>query len=320
MANKALEWIFVTDALRAARADFRRDEAVRGAALQQARLLGEIAGRIAEPAEPLPPGNRTPVVVRLLRDGVALALTAGKPAGQPVAEGAAGAGAPVIEAPDLSLTWNDTPDGVLRDAAEDPDELSAVKATLLPGASSPAAVSDEAVARTRAFLDRLLWNADAPRRRVESLLIQRWLRIIGALVVLAALVVGLGLAVRGKNVLEGKPFSVSSNWPGCATDPSCEGVLLFHTNNENEPWVIFDLQKPATIHEIDVTNRQDSYQERALPLIAEVSTDRLHWKEVGRRAEAFSSWTVKFPATSVRYIRLKVPRVTTLHLKSVEAR
>jgi hypothetical protein len=319
MANKALEWIFVTDALRAARADFRRDEAVRGAALQQARLLGEIAGRIAEPAEPLPPGNRTPIVVRLLRDGVALALTAGKPGGQAIAEGAAGAGPPVIEAPDLALTWNDTPDGVLRDAAEDPDQLSAVKATLLPGAS-PAAVSDEAVARTRAFLDRLLWNADAPRRRVEALLIQRWLRIIGALVVLAALVVGLRFAVRGKNVLEGKPFSVSSNWPGCVADPTCDGVLLFHTNNENEPWVIFDLQKPTTIHQIDVTNRQDSYQERALPLVAEVSIDRLHWKEVGRRAETFSTWTVAFPATSVRYIRLKVPRVTTLHLKAVEAR
>jgi len=315
MANKALEWIFVTDALRAARDEFRRDEAVRGRALQQARLLGEIAGRIAEPAEPLPPGDRAPIVMRLLREAVALALTAGKPA----AEAAAGAAPPAVEAADLGLTWNATPDGVLRDAAENPDELSAVKAALLPTAGA-APVSDEAVARARAFLDRLLWNADAPRRRVEGLLIQRWLRIIGALVVLAVLVVGIRFAVRGKNVLEGKPFSVSSNWPGCATDPTCDGVLLFHTNNENEPWVIFDLQKPTTIHEIDVTNRPDSYQERALPLVAEVSTDRLHWKEVGRRTEAFTTWTDSFPATTARYIRLKVARVSTLHLKSVEAR
>jgi hypothetical protein len=307
MANKAVEWIFVTDALREARARFRRDEAARGAALQQARLLAEIAGRIAEPAEPLPPGNRVPVIMRVLRDGVALALTAGKPGAEPAAAAAASTTPPVIEAPELALTWNATPDGVLRDAAENPDELSAVKAALLPGAS-PTLVTDEAVARTRAFLERLLWNADAPRRRVE------------VLVVLALLAVGIRVALHGKNLLEGKPFTVSSNWAGCAADPSCDGVLLFHTNNENEPWVIFDLQKPTTIHEIDVTNRQDSYQERALPLVAEVSSDRQHWKEVGRRTEPFTSWTDSFPPTSARYIRLKVPRVSTLHLKAVEAR
>jgi hypothetical protein len=121
MANKAVEWIFVTDALREARARFRRDEAARGAALQQARLLAEIAGRIAEPAEPLPPGNRVPIIMRLLRDGVALALTAGKPGAEPTADAAASATPPVLEAPDLALTWNATPDGVLRDAAENPD-------------------------------------------------------------------------------------------------------------------------------------------------------------------------------------------------------
>lgn len=319
MPNKALEWIFVTDALRTARAAFLHDEAVRGAALQQARLLGEIAGRIVEPAEPLPPGDRGPIVVRLLRDAVALALTAGKPAADPIPGATDATKTTPVEAPELAMTWNATPDGVLRDAADDPDDVGAVKATLLAGPGSPAA-SEAAVARTRAFLERLLWNADAPRRRVEALLIQRWLRVVGAAVVLAVLIVGLGLALRGKNVIEGKPFSASSNWPGCANDPACDGVLLFHTNNENEPWVIFDLQKPTTIHEIDVTNRQDSYQERALPLIADVSTDRQHWKEVGRRTDAFTTWTDKFPATSVRYIRLKVGRVSTLHLKAVEAR
>ena len=315
MANKALEWIFVTDALRAARATFRRDEAVRGPALQQARLLGEIAGRIAEPAEPLPPGDRTPVVLRVLRDGVALALIAGKAAGEQAVDAAAKL---TVEPPDLATTWNATPDGVLRDAAEDPDDVAAVKATLL--SSTAAAPTEEAITRARAFLDRLLWNADAPRRRVEALLIQRWLRVAGTLILLALLAVGLRFAVRGKNVLEGKPFAVSSSWSGCASDSTCDGVLLFHTNNENEPWVIFDLLKPTTVHEIDVTNRQDSYQERALPLVAEVSTDRQHWKEVGRRTEGFSTWPLTFPATSARYIRLKVARVSTFHLKSVEAR
>ena len=330
MVKKALDWIFVMDALRAARRQFREDEAVRGAALQQARLLGEIAGRIAEPVEPLPPGDRVPVILRLVRDGVALALTTAKPAaapspsdgtGQPSASDAPSevAAVPAEAPPELGKTWDATPEAVLREAAGNPADLAAVKATLLAQAT-PAAPDDPAVVRAREFLGRLLWNADAPRRRVEALLIQRWLRVVGALAVLFLLGLGVRTVTHGKNLLEGKPFSVSSSWSGCSSDPSCEGVLLFHTNNENEPWVIFDLQTPKTIHQLDVTNRLDSYQERAIPLVAELSTDRLHWKEVGRRTEGFTTWTATFPPTTARYIKLKVARVSTLHLKAVEAR
>jgi len=326
MVKKALDWIFVTDALRAARRQFREDEAARGAALQQARLLGEIAGRIAEPAEPLPPGDRVPVILGVLRDGVALALTTTKPA-EGAAPGVAAekpgasevAASPAPPPPELGKIWDATPEAVLQAAAEDAADLRTVKETLF-AQSTPAAPDAPAVTRTRAFLDRLLWNADAPRRRVEALLIQRWLRVLGALVVLALLGLGIRVATHGKNVLEGKPFSVSSSWSGCSTDPSCDGVLLFHTNNENEPWVIFDLQAPKTLHEIDVTNRIDSYQERAIPLVAELSTDRQHWKEVGRRTEGFTTWTLTFPPTTARYLKLKVARVSTLHLKAVEAR
>jgi len=313
MSKNLLGSLLVTDALRDARRRFQDDEAVRGPALQQARLLGEIAGRVAEPAEPLPPGDRAPVILRLLRDAVTQVLstaTAAAPAGE-------GAAAP--EAPGFEQVWDQAPEEMLREAAETPADVAVIRETLRPaGAVKPG--DEQAVTRARTFLDRLLWNADAPRRRVESLLIQRALRVAGALVVLVLVGAGIRVLAHGKNLLEGKPFSVSSNWSGCATDSTCEGVLLFHTNNENEPWVIFDLQKPTTLHEIEVTNRQDSYQERAVPLVAELSTDRVHWKEVGRRADVFSTWTIKFPPTAVRYIRLKVARVSTLHLKAVEAR
>jgi len=325
MVKKALDWIFVTDALRAARREFHEDEAVRGAALQQARLLSEIAGRIAEPAEPLPPGDRVPVILRVLQDGVALALTTTRPAAEAAPVAVAGVApsetaavlAPAV--PDLGKTWDATPEAVLRDAAEDAADLATVKETLF-GQSAPAAPEAPAVTRTRAFLDRLLWNADAPRRRVEALLLQRWLRVAAVLVALFLLGLIIRVVAHGKNLLDGKPFAVSSSWSGCSTDPSCDGVLLFHTNNENEPWVIFDLQTPTALHRLDVSNRLDSYQDRAVPLVAELSTDRQHWKEVGRRTDVFSTWTLTFPSTTARYIKLKVARVSTLHLKSVEAR
>lgn len=332
MLKKALGWIFVTDGLRVARGRFRDEEARRGTALQQARLLSEMASRIAEPAEPLPPGDRVPVILRLLREGVALALSAARPAGEAPApeepaasEGAAPAAAPARApaAPELEAAWAAAPEAVLRDAVEDPADLAAVKETLSPTAAAPGAPrgpEHEDVVRARAFLDRLLWNADAPRRRVEALLIQRWLRVLALLVVVAGLGWGVRTVARGKNVLEGKPFTTSSSWSGCSTDPMCDGVLLFHTNNENQPWVIFDLQKPTTLHEIDVTNRTDCCSERTIPLVALLSTDRQHWKEVGRRTEPFTSWTVKFPPTTARYVKLMVDRVSTLHLKAVEAR
>ena len=55
-------------------------------------------------------------------------------------------------------------------------------------------------------------------------------------------------------------------------------------------------------------------------MVAELSTDRQHWKEVGRRNDVFATWTLTFPSTTARYIKLKVARVSTLHLKAVEAR
>ncbi|HEY4186034.1 MAG TPA: discoidin domain-containing protein [Polyangia bacterium] len=321
MLKKALGWIFVTDAMQEAQQRLRDDEASRGGALQQARLLAEIASRVAEPAEPLPPGNRAPVTLQLVRDGVAFVLA---PTKGDMTKG------DVTTAPELAVAWESAPEETLRAAEPQPARLAAVKATLLtatPAASSPTpsshdpaeAVSDP-VSEARAFLDRLLWNADAPRRRVESLLIRRWLRVVACAAVLVLLGAGARTLLHGSNLVEGKPFTVSSTWPGCATDPMCDGLLLCHTNNENDPWAEYDLLKPTAVHQVEVTNRPDCCGDRTIPLIIEVSTDHKQWTEVARRTEAFTVWTAKFPRATARYIRFRIPRVSILNLKAIDVR
>lgn len=315
MLKKAAGWIFVTDAMQEAQQRLRADEASRGEALQQARLLAEIAGRVAEPAEPLPPGNRGPVTLQLVRDGVAFVLAPTK--------------GDVTAAPELAAAWASAPEETLRAAEPQPARLAAVKATLLTAAPAPSPptpsshdpeTASDPVSEARAFLDRLLWNADAPRRRVESLLIQRWLRIVACAAVLVLLGAGARTLLHGKNLVEGKPFTASSAWPGCATDPMCDGLLLCHTNNENEPWAEYDLLKPTAVHQVEVTNRPDCCGDRTIPLIVEVSTDHKQWTEVARRTEPFTVWLAKFPRATARYVRVRIPRVSILNLKALDIR
>ena len=71
---------------------------------------------------------------------------------------------------------------------------------------------------------------------------------------------------------------------------------------------------------IDVSNRADCCQERAVPLIAEISMDRVHWKEVGRQTKEFTTWKAKFPRTDARYVRLRVPRQTYFGFADVSIR
>jgi hypothetical protein len=316
MLKKTTAWIFVTSPMREARQRLREDEATRGAALQQARLLAEIATRVADPAEPLPVGDRVPVILSLVRDAAAFVLASAAPAPNGTVLGAA---------PDFATAWDAAPEAVLRDAVPEAATLAATRELLTSppppssaqAASGPEAVSDK-VTRARAFLDRLLWNADVPRRRVEALVIKRALRLTAALAVVLLLGAAVRVVLTPKNLVEGKPMTTSSAWAGCGTDTNCEGVLLFHTNEEKEPWVEYDLLRPTDVHQIEVTNRLDCCGDRTVPLVAEVSLDRKQWTEVARKNEQFSIWSAKFPSHKARYIRFKVARVSALHLKNIE--
>ena len=144
---------------------------------------------------------------------------------------------------------------------------------------------------------------------------KRWSRLGLAAVALLLVAYGVRALVLGPNLVSGKPFRTSSDWVLCP----CDG-LFFHTNRENNPWLEYDLGKPKVIHRIEIKNRPDCCEERAVPLIVETSNDRTTWTELVRRDEVFTTWTVEFPKRTARYVRFRVPRVTELHFNEVVLR
>jgi hypothetical protein len=96
--------------------------------------------------------------------------------------------------------------------------------------------------------------------------------------------------------------------------------MFFHTKEEESPWIEIDLGSIQPIARIEVANRDDCCLDRAVPLVAEVGTDRLHWREVARRPDSFRTWDATFKPVPARYVRMRVDRYSVLHLARVSVR
>jgi hypothetical protein len=273
------------------------------AALDQATLLVEVARRTAKPVEPLPAGARPAALLALYRDAVYWALRARR--------------SEVDDPPaDLRAAWDEhPPEGVVGD----PRAFEAARRALLETPATALTVTREDAADVGALAEALVAELSAARGRVERIRGQRWARFLATACLLALLAYGVRVLALGPNLAEGRPFRTSSTWAGCPADPNCV-PLAFCTDSQADPWASLDLGKPTKIHRIEVTNRGDCCGERAVPLIVEVSSDDLHYREVARRNEEFTSWTVKLAPLTARYVRFKVPRATVFHLKKVAIR
>jgi hypothetical protein len=118
-----------------------------------------------------------------------------------------------------------------------------------------------------------------------------------------------------------KPWRTSSTWATC--EPAlhrCGGLtsdILFHTADDDSPWFEVDLQRAERVSSLTILNRQESDSERARPLLVEVSEDATTWQEVARHDELFLEWRPSFSAVTARYVRVRIPRKTWLHLEAV---
>ena len=66
---------------------------------------------------------------------------------------------------------------------------------------------------------------------------------------LIAVVVALRALTAGENLVEGKPFRTSSTfsgWAACQADGALRD-LIFHTEEQMNPWVEYDLGAPKKI-------------------------------------------------------------------------
>src|SRR5690606_19349381 len=99
----------------------------------------------------------------------------------------------------------------------------------------------------------------------------------------------------------------------CASSPN----FFIATNEEENPWLVFDLESPKSVSAVRVDNRIDCCQDRANPLVIEVSDDEKTWKEVARRTSDFNTWKATFPTVKTRYVRLRILKKTNLNLSRV---
>ena len=310
VARKTFEWIFRRATLRDARAGLPIADDPRAAAARQAKLLLEIARRTAEPAEALPAGALPAVTLGLSREVIYWALAARRADGGAVPS-------------DLRALWDASQPQTSSASPPDNEASAALRRTLFDDYAPHAlSVTAKDAARAREFAEALVWDLDAPRRRIERVLLQRWLRIALLGAVLVLLVIGGRVLMLGPNLAAGKPFRLSSSfsgWAACVANNGCNG-LMFHTETEPNPWIELDLGAPKKVSRVEVINRGDCCADRATPLVVEVSTDRATWTPVARRNEPFGSWAASFPARVARYVRLTVPRRTVLHLQAIAVR
>jgi hypothetical protein len=308
--NRFGDLILRTTPLREARLRVGRPAEAYKRAVAQVKILIEVARRVAEPVEALPRGSRPAVLLTLYRDAVYWAITAE----QLRHDGAA------VPMADLQTAWAASDQARLLKSAGSESALAAVRASLVE--RSPAellAATDDDVARARVFAENLLWELDTPTRTVERLLVQRWTRLIGVAVVLVAIVAGVRVALRGPNLVAARVFKTSSTLAECTPPNRCADIF-FHTQPQDNPWIDFDLGAVKTVKKIEVRNRTDCCSERAVPLVVEISVDDQKWVEVARRDKEFTDWSATFPAKKARFVRLRIPRSSVLHLEDVAVR
>jgi hypothetical protein len=240
-----------------------------------------------------------------------------------------------------------------RDADVDLDALDLAAAMpLLPPdpARARAEPSDDArvrealASRDRLYLDRLdaedaeraRWALDRAatlvRHGVEARTLTnvrgvRWGRVTAILLLIgyAAFMVTRAL-VFPKNIALGKPVHPSSrkhNPPDGKelVDGEVGTSFGIHTNVEDSPNVVIDLQARYWIDSVKVYNRVDGWYDDSLPLVVELSQDGSKWDEIGRRTEHFDAsppWVVSGRGKPAEFVRVRVDRKSYLAISEIE--
>lgn len=164
---------------------------------------------------------------------------------------------------------------------------------------------------------------ERPLRAEDGIALVSFARIALTVLVLAG-GIGAAIALRPEkpNLVAGKPWTTSSSALEChPAKLECGGVrtrIFFHTRDEQDPWLRYDLGTKTAFSSMRIENRQDSEGARAVPLVVEVGDDGSHFREIARRDSDFSTWKPSFPTVTARYVRLRVARKSILHLEEVD--
>jgi hypothetical protein len=311
------EWLTRRRALREARQAHFDATPEERALTERAREVALVADRLFDAVEPVSVATGQALAAELYRQALVWSLAARAPA--------------ELRGSSPAALW-DASEG--RDSFALPHDLSQRNAlidTVKWGdfrafAIQPPGERQRLAAQLRTLVHSAI-ELNAPQdRTVRALLFQRFVRLF-AFVLLVAGAIAVAVVVAeyvGKkpNLAAGKPWRASSTWAVCRPEIKTCGRLrskiFFHTREEQQPWIEFDLQGPTAFSGLYIKNRTDSMPDRVVPLVVEVSDDAKAWRTVIRREEPFRTWTASFPTVTARYVRLRIDRRSTLHLEMVE--
>jgi hypothetical protein len=262
-------------------------------------------------AQQLDPEREFPAALALYREGLIALIAAAVASTQrrPSADDLSGIGAAWHA---LEAVWNDL--AIKVDLAE----FETVRTVLCAAppffaphrAPAEAITTSDALVRFVATLERAvrIRQRSGPSRR-------RGLRIVGLVLVVAALVpVALWIA-SPKNLALHRPVTMSSSLPAAYTPKDGSGLVNgkveytygAHTDVQDGPWIQLDLQQPVRIRKIVVHNRGDGWFDDAVPLFVDIGADEKSMHPLDHRNKLFTRtdpWIIDRIDETVRYIRL----------------
>jgi hypothetical protein len=197
-----------------------------------------------------------------------------------------------------------------------------VEALAVPSPQSASPSLEQELLQARAQASDALLRVETPVAPTNHRRVVRGATVFAVVIALAIVIIPRLMTFTAPvDLAKDKPWRASSMLFPCFPDRiDCGGTrttIFFHTAEEKEPWVQFDLQQPTAFSSATIVNRRDAAKERAVPLILEVSDDEQTWRTLARQDAEFSVWKPKFDRTTARFVRLKVARQSYLHLDAV---
>lgn len=193
-----------------------------------------------------------------------------------------------------------------------------------PWASLPDAQRRLSLQGLRRMAQALGDSLEAEARPVRRIRAQRRLRIGVATALLLACVLGAVAKLTWRpNLARNKPVAVTSAEPRVRARPRSlvdgnRRSLGFHTQNLKDQSATIDLGSAKVIHSVEIYNRIDCCQARAVPLRVELSIDGVEYTTVGRQTTSFLSWKVAVPELTARFVRVSHEGAGYFHLAEVE--
>ena len=323
LVSRFVDWFWLSAAERAVRTDVAGVSPRVLALAERASTASEVAERTSHPPEPFAHPGSMAIAAELYRESIQWALLAhAAHRGERHPDTVTNEPGGLIGELDRTL---------LRTAVGSDIELerllSDLSRTYLELADLDERAQRGAVDRLERASDSLLEPFGTAPERLRHIGRRRAVHLVGSFAFFAGMLLVVQNFVqaerRASDLAAHATWTTSSRSPegGCESPRQlCSGGehFFFHTTQENDPSITFDLGEVHRISGIEIDNRIDCCTERAKPLAVAVSLDRRHWREVARHTKDFTSWRESFDAVRARYVKVHVPGPeAVLHLSKV---